>query len=164
MTISIIVAVAENDAIGFDNHLLWHISEDLKRFKSLTTGHHVIMGRKTYESVGKPLPGRVNIVISRQENYRVDGCLVANSFEEALELAKLDSEVFIIGGGEIYKQALPITDKIYLTRVHAGFAGDTFFPELNLSEWTSESITKGKPANDDGLGYTFINLVRDRKS
>jgi dihydrofolate reductase len=164
MIISIIVAVAENQVIGFDNHLLWHISEDLKRFKNLTTGHHVIMGRKTYESVGKPLPGRVNIVISRQENFKVEGCLVANSLENALELAKQDSEVFIIGGGEIYNQALPITDKIYLTRVHAGFPGDTFFPELNLSEWNTESITKGKPANDDGFGYTFINLVRSKKS
>ncbi len=164
MIISIIVAVAENNAIGYDNHLLWHISEDLKRFKSLTTGHHIIMGRKTYESVGKPLPGRINIVISRQANYNVEGCLVAKSLEEALELAKLDSEVFIIGGGEIYKQSLQIADKVYLTRVHAGFAGDTFFPELNLSEWSTECITKGKPANDDGLGYTFINLVRDRKN
>jgi dihydrofolate reductase len=163
MTISIIVAVAENQVIGFDNHLLWHISEDLKRFKCLTLGHHVIMGRKTYESVGKPLPGRINIVISRQENLAIEGCLVAKSLEEALELAKQDSELFIIGGGDIYKQALPIADKIYFTRVHAGFPGDTFFPELNLSEWATESVTKGKPANDDGLGYTFINFVRDRK-
>lgn len=163
MTISIIVAVAENQVIGFDNHLLWHISEDLKRFKCLTLGHHVIMGRKTYESVGKPLPGRINIVVSRQENLTVEGCLVAKSLEEALELAKQDSELFIIGGGDIYKQALPIADKIYFTRVHAGFPGDTFFPELNLSEWATESVTKGKPADDDGLGYTFINFVRDRK-
>ncbi len=164
MTISIIVAVAENQVIGFDNHLLWHISEDLKRFKSITLGHHVIMGRKTYESVGKPLPGRINIVVSRKENYKVEGCLVAKSIDDALELAKEDSEVFIIGGGDIYKQALPLTEKIYFTRVHAGFPGDTFFPELNLSEWATESITKGKPANDDGLGYTFINFVRERKN
>ncbi|RPH29378.1 MAG: dihydrofolate reductase [Bacteroidales bacterium] len=164
MTISIIVAVAENNAIGYDNHLLWHISEDLKRFKNLTIGHHIIMGRKTYESVGKPLPGRINIVISRQESYSVEGGLIAKSLEEALELAKQDSEVFIIGGAEIYKQALPITDKIYLTRVHAGLVGDAFFPELNLSEWSTESIQRGKPANDDGLGYSFINLVRNRKS
>jgi len=164
MTISIIVAVAENGVIGYDNHLLWHISEDLKRFKSLTIGHHIIMGRKTYDSVGKPLPGRINIVISRQQNYSVEGCLVAKSLEDALEIAKQDNEVFIIGGGEIYKQSLSLSDKIYLTRVHAGFAGDTFFPELNLSEWTTESVQKGKPANDDGFGYTFINLVRDRKN
>ena len=158
---SIIVAVAENDAIGYDNHLLWHISEDLKRFKNLTIGHHIIMGRKTYDSIGKPLPGRVNVIISRQENLKIEGCIVVKSLEESFEFAKNDSEVFIIGGGEIYKQALPIVDKIYLTRVHAGFAGDTFFPELNLSEWSTESITKGKPANDDGLGYTFINLIRN---
>lgn len=157
---SIIVAVAENDVIGYDNHLLWHISEDLKRFKSLTLGHHIIMGRKTFESIGKPLPGRISVIISRQENLKIEGCIVVNSLDEAFEVAKNDSEAFIIGGGEIYKQALPIVDKIYLTRVHAGFAGDTFFPELNLSEWSTESIIKGKPANDDGLGYTFINLVR----
>lgn len=159
---SIIVAVAENDVIGYDNHLLWHISEDLKRFKSLTLGHHIIMGRKTFESIGKPLPGRVSVIISRQENLKIEGCVVVNSLDEAFEVAKNDSEAFIIGGGEIYKQALPIVDKIYLTRVHAGFAGDTFFPELNLSEWSTECITKGKPANDDGLGYTFINLVRHK--
>jgi dihydrofolate reductase len=163
MTISIIVVVAENGAIGFDNHLLCHISEDLKRFKSLTLGHHIIMGRKTYESVGKPLPGRINIVITRQENFRAEGCLVVKSLEDALELAKQDSEVFIVGGGEIYRQALSITDKIYLTRIHAGLAGDTFFPELNLLEWATESVQKGKPANDNELGYSFVNLVRNRK-
>lgn len=162
MIVSIIVAVAENQAIGFDNHLLWHISEDLKRFKSLTLGHHIIMGRKTFESIGKPLPGRINIVISRQDGFNANDCLVANSLESAIELAQNDSEVFIIGGGEIYKQALLIADKIYLTRVHAGFHGDTFFPELNLSEWATESVIKGKPTVEGELGYTFINLVRIR--
>lgn len=162
MTISIIVAVAENQAIGFDNHLLWHISEDLKRFKSLTLGHHVIMGRKTFASVGKPLPGRVNIVISRQEGYRAEGCIVAKSLEEAIDLAKQDSEIFIIGGGEIYKQALPMASRVYLTRVHASYPGDVFFPELNHSEWYTESVTKGMPANSDGPGYSFINLIRNK--
>ncbi|MHC1702979.1 MAG: dihydrofolate reductase [Tenuifilaceae bacterium] len=163
MTISIIVAVAENQAIGFDNHLLWHLSEDLKRFKSLTLGHHIIMGRKTYESIGKPLPGRVNIVISRQENLNIEGCKIAKSIEEALEIAKNDSEVFIIGGGEIYQQTLPIANRIYLTRVHASYPGDTFFPELNFIEWDKESVTNGKPVNEDGPGYTFINFIRNPK-
>lgn len=162
MTISIIVAVAENQAIGFDNHLLWHISEDLKRFKSLTLGHHVIMGRRTFASVGKPLPGRVNVIVSRQEGYSVEGCSVAKSLEEAIEMAKQDSEVFIIGGGEIYQQALSIADRIYLTRVHASYPGDVFFPEIDFKEWDTESVTKGMPANTDGPGYTFVNLVRNK--
>jgi len=163
MTISIIVAVAENQVIGYNNQLLWHIREDLQRFKSLTLGHHIIMGRKTYESIGRPLPGRVNIIISHQENMRVEGCVVAKSIEEALEIAKLDSEVFIIGGGEIYRQILPIVNRIYFTRVHASYPGDTFFPELNLKDWDTESITKGKPTSDDGPGYTFINFIRTKK-
>ena len=162
MTKSIIVAVAENQAIGFDNHLLWHISEDLKRFKSLTLGHHIIMGRKTFLSIGKPLPGRVNIIITRNENFNIEGCITAKSLVEAFEIAKNDSEAFIIGGGEIYKMALPIADKIYLTRVHASYPGDTFFPEIDFTEWYTESVIKGMPTNSDGPGYTFINLVRNR--
>ena len=162
MTISIIVAIAENQAIGYNNQLLWRLKEDLQRFKSLTMGHHIIMGRKTYESIGKPLPGRTSVIITRDLNYKAEGCLVVHSLNEALKVD--DSEVFIIGGGEIFNQSLPFVDKIYLTRVHASFSGDTFFPELDLTEWVSESVEKGKPANDDGLGYTFINLVRVKKS
>jgi dihydrofolate reductase len=162
MTISIIVAVAENQAIGYNNQLLWRLKEDLQRFKSLTMGHHIIMGRKTYESIGKPLPGRTSVVITRDLNFKAEGCRVVHSLEEALKVE--DSEVFIIGGAEIYNQALPLADKIYLTRIHASFPGDTFFPELDLNEWASESVEKGKPANDDGFGYTYINLVRVKKS
>ncbi|NVO08726.1 MAG: dihydrofolate reductase [Bacteroidales bacterium] len=164
MTISIIVAVAENQIIGYNNQLLWHIKEDLQRFKSLTLGHHIIMGRKTYDSIGRPLPGRTNVVITRDKNYQADGCIVVNSLEDALNIASQDSEVFIIGGGDIYRQTLSLADRIYFTRIHASFSGDTFFPELDLKEWTTESVTKGKPINDDGLGYTFINLVREKKN
>ncbi len=164
MTISIIVAVAENQVIGYNNQLLWHIKEDLQRFKSLTLGHHIIMGRKTYDSIGRPLPGRTNVVITRDKNYQADGCMVVNSLEDALNMAHQDSEVFIIGGGDIYRQTLHLVNRIYLTRIHASFSGDTFFPELDLKEWVAESITKGKPINDDGLGYTFINLVREKKN
>lgn len=160
MTISIIVAVAENQVIGYNNQLLWHIKEDLQRFKSLTLGHHIIMGRKTYESIGKALPGRVSVIISRQDNFKAEGGIVVKTIDEAFEVAKDDNEVFIIGGGEIYKQVLPMADRIYFTRVHASYPGDTFFPELDFLEWETESVIKGKPANDDGLGYTFINLVR----
>jgi dihydrofolate reductase len=160
MTISIIVAVAENQVIGYNNQLLWRLKEDLQRFKGLTMGHHIIMGRKTYESVGRPLPGRTNVIITRNKDFKADGCLMVGSLDEAIKVANSDSEVFIIGGGEIYNQSLPIADKIYLTRVHASFPGDTFFPELDLTEWVTESITKGKPVNDNELGYTFIDLVR----
>jgi len=164
MTISIIVAVAENQVIGSNNKLLWHLKEDLQRFKSLTLGHHIIMGRKTYESVGRPLPGRTNVIITRDKNYKASGCVIVNSLDDAFNVAKMDNEVFIIGGGEIYRQTLPLTNRIYLTKVHASFHGDTFFPELNLTDWITESSTKGKPANDDGLAYTFIDLVRGKKS
>jgi dihydrofolate reductase len=160
MTISIIVAVAENQVIGYNNQLLWRLKEDLQRFKGLTMGHHIIMGRKTYESVGRPLPGRTNVIITRNKDFKADGCLMVGSLDEAIKVANSDSEVFIIGGGEIYNQSLPIADKIYLTRVHASFPGDTFFPELDLTEWVTESIAKGKPVNDNELGYTFIDLVR----
>jgi len=164
MIISIIVAVAENQVIGYNNQLLWRLKEDLQRFKSLTLGHPIIMGRKTYESIGRPLPGRMNVIITRDICYKAEGCVIVNSLAETFDKANSTSELFIIGGGEIYKQSLPLVDKIYLTRVHASFPGDTFFPELDLTEWVTESITKGKPANDDGLGYTFIDLVRVKKS
>jgi dihydrofolate reductase len=162
MILSIIVAVAENQVIGHNNQLLWHISEDLKRFKSLTLGHHIIMGRKTFESIGRPLPGRTNIVITRRADFGVEGCLTAHSLQEAIALAESDSEAFVIGGGEIYSQAIPLAQRIYLTRVHAGYAGDTIFPELNMAEWATTSVTIGKPADSSGPGYSFINLERVR--
>lgn len=126
--ISIIVAVAENGIIGDKNTLLWHISEDLRRFKALTTGHPVVMGRKTFESLGRPLPNRRNVVISRQE-LAIDGCEVVHSLDEALALFPSDEEVFIIGGAQIYAEALPIADRFYLTRVGHTYEGDTRFPD-----------------------------------
>jgi len=133
--ISIIVAVAQNNVIGKNNDLLWHIPRDMKHFKETTTGHHIISGRKTFESFGKPLPKRTNIIITRNKNYLQDGCIVVNSLENAINYAKNDTEIFIIGGGEIYKQALNYADRIYLTKVHHSFDGDTFFPEINPKEW-----------------------------
>lgn len=132
--ISIIVAVAENGVIGDKNQLLWHISEDLKHFKAITSGHPVVMGRKTYESLGRPLPNRTNVVITRQE-IEIEGCRVVHSLEEAFALFPADEEIFVIGGAEIYAQALPLADKFYLTRVHRSYAGDTCFPEWNPAEW-----------------------------
>ncbi|HNS29166.1 MAG TPA: dihydrofolate reductase [Tenuifilaceae bacterium] len=159
-TISIIVAIAQNNVIGANNRLIWHISDDLKRFKALTTGHHVIMGRKTYESIGKPLPNRVNIVVSRDPLYKADGCIVVSSLEKALENSKNDSEVFIIGGGELYRQALPLSGKLYLTRVHGDFEGDTFFPEIDETQWREVYREDGKPTAEGQPAYTFIDLER----
>src|ERR1700753_4239037 len=120
MTVSIVVAISENHAIGKDNKLLWYLPRDLKHFKEITSGHTVIMGRKTYESVGKPLPNRRNIIVTRQD-ITIAGCEVVNSIEAAIELCKTQHEVFIIGGAEIYKQAMHLTDRIYLTIVHQNF-------------------------------------------
>ena len=132
---SIIVAVAENGVIGDQNRLLWHISEDLRRFKELTTGHPVVMGRKTYDSIGRPLPNRVNVVISRQEGLTLPGCTVVHSLPEALALFAEEEEVFVIGGAQIYAEALPLADRFYLTRVGRAYEGDTRFPAWDPSEW-----------------------------
>ncbi|MFI3318391.1 MAG: dihydrofolate reductase [Rikenellaceae bacterium] len=133
--VNIIVAIAENGVIGGDNTLLWHIGEDLKNFKKITSGHPVIMGRKTFESIGRPLPNRTNVVITRQ-NISIEGCRVAHSFEEAISLFSSEEEIFIIGGAQIYAQALPIATTLYLTRVHKSYEGDTSFPEWSLDEWS----------------------------
>lgn len=144
--ISIIVAIAENGVIGDRNALLWHISEDLRHFKTLTTGHPVIMGRKTYESLGRPLPGRTNVVVTRQR-LELPGCTVAHSLEEALALFPADEEVFVIGGAQIYAEALPLADRFYLTRVLHAYEGDTRFPAWDEAQWQlidSESFPCGK--------------------
>src|SRR5690606_31041421 len=129
--LSAVVAAAENNAIGKDNQLLWHLPNDLRFFKRTTTGHTVVMGRKTYESVGKPLPNRRHIIITRQTGYTPPGADVAGSSSAVLVRCAVEAEVFIVGGDEIYRQALPILDRIYLTRVHAQPEGDTFLPELD---------------------------------
>lgn len=133
--LSIIVAVSENNVIGAGNNLPWKLSGDLQRVKKLTMGHHLIMGRKTYESIGRPLPGRTTVIISRQTNYAPEGCTVVSSLKDAIKVAEHDEEAFIFGGGEIFTQALPLTDKIYFTKVHCEVEGDTFFPALNPLEW-----------------------------
>lgn len=144
--ISLIVAVAENGVIGDKNALLWHISEDLKHFKSVTTGHPVVMGRRTFESLGRPLPNRTNVVVTRRDG-EIPGCTVVHSLEEALTLFPADEEVFVIGGAQIYAQALPLADRFYLTRVFHTYEGDTRFPAWNEAEWTlaaSESFPCGR--------------------
>lgn len=132
--ISIIVAVAQNGTIGDKNALLWHISEDLRNFKRITSGHPVIMGRKTYESLGRPLPNRVNVVVSRTTSH-IEGCTVVDSLEKAISLFRKEEEIFIIGGAQIYAQAMPLADKFYLTVVEHSYEGDTSFPAWDESEW-----------------------------
>lgn len=156
--ISLIAALAGNRAIGKDNKLLWHISEDLKRFKRLTSGHPVIMGRKTFESIGKPLPNRTNIIITRDPGYTADGCVVVNSLEKAIEEAKKveAEELFIIGGAQIFNQSLPIADKLYLTLVEGDFDGDVFFPDY--SEFNT--IVHQENKKENGFIFTFIDLVK----
>lgn len=132
--ISVIVAVAENGTIGDNNTLLWHITEDMKRFRQLTTGHPVVMGRKTYDSLGRPLPNRRNVVISRQD-LAIEGCEVVHSLEEARALFQAEEEVFIIGGAQIYAEAMPVADRFYLTVVEHPYEGDTVFPAWNPLDW-----------------------------
>lgn len=159
--LTIIVAAGENDSIGKDNKLLWHLSDDLKRFKNLTSGHHIIMGRKTFESFPKPLPNRTHVVITRQDNYQVpEGVLLAKSLEEAIEIAEKDSQPFIIGGGEIYKQAMDYADKIELTRVHESFEADTFFPEIDPIVWKEVNNTFRKKDSEHDYEFSFLTYIR----
>ena len=159
--LAIIVAASENNAIGKDNQLLWHLPDDLKHFKRTTRGHYVIAGRRTFESQGKPLPERTNIIITRNSNYRAEGCFVVNFLEKALDLAKDDDEPFIIGGEQIYRMALPKVYRIYLTRVHAEFEGDTFFPDLDWDEW--KEVSRKYHEKDEKHAYPFSILVLERK-
>lgn len=160
--LTLIAAAAENDTIGKDNQLIWHLSDDLKRFKNLTSNHCIIMGRKTFESFGKPLPNRTHIVITRQQNYQVPtGVIVVHNMEDALDAAKNDLQPFIIGGGEIYQQAMPYADKIELTRVHERFDGDAFFPKIDPSVWTeTENISHQK---DEHHKYSFSFITYQRR-
>lgn len=158
--ITLIAAAAENNALGKDNDLLWHLPEDFKRFKQITSGHYIIMGRKTFESFPKPLPNRTHIIITRQEEYLVDGCLVVHSLEKALEIAPQNEEIFIIGGAQIYKQALPFADKIDLTRVHIELDADAFFPEFNTSEWNLVFSEKHFKDEKHQYDFTFETYIK----
>lgn len=160
MIISIIVATAEDNAIGKENKLLWHLPADLKHFKEITNGHTLIMGRKTFDSVGKPLPNRRNIIITRKKDFHIPGAEVVNTLEEALIRCKDDKEVFIGGGAEIYKIAMDITDKIYLTVVKGTFDADTFFPVIDKEVWQETEIEHYAPDEKNAFGYTFSTLVR----
>ena len=155
--VKIIVAMSKNRIIGNNNELIWKLSSDLKRFKELTTGHSVVMGRKTYESIGRPLPNRRNIIITRNLEYKVDGCEIVSSLEEALLLT--NNDCFIIGGGEIYNQSIELADRIYLTLVHKEFEGDTTFPELG-KEWAKMSRKDFESDEKNEYNYSFIEYDR----
>ena len=160
MILSIIVAVAEKNVIGMDNQLIWHLPADLKYFKTLTMGSPIIMGRKTYESIGKPLPGRTSIIITANIDYKAEGCIVVHSLESALDAAKSSNEAFIIGGAEIYKQAIAVADKIYFTRVHAAFDGDVYFPEVNPEVWQLIDQKDNMPDEKNKYPYSFLTYIR----
>ena len=158
--IIMIAAVAENNALGKDNELVWHLPNDFKRFKSLTTGHHIIMGRKTFESFPKPLPNRTHIVITRQKNYKPEGCIVVDSIEKAIAICPENETSFIIGGGEIYNLGLPFADQLEITKVHHSFDADAFFPEINPNEW-KEIQTEFNPIDEKHqFAYTYQTFVR----
>ena len=157
MIVSLVVAAAENNVIGKNNQLLWHLPNDLKFFKNTTWGMVVIMGRKTFESVNKPLPGRINIVITRQTNWTAEGVVTATDLNDALKKARETNckEIFVIGGGEIYKQSMEVANKIYITRVHATLDGDTFFPAIDENNWELTSNEDFEADAKHALGYSF---------
>lgn len=166
--ISLVVAMAENRVIGKENRLPWHLPQDLKHFKSITMGHPVIMGRKTYESIGRPLPNRINIVITRKEDWSVDGVIVCHDIEEALRLGNREAEaigvaeLMVIGGANLYDQLLPRADRLYLTLVQAEVEGDALFPAFNGQQWNE--VSRVEHSCDTGNPYNYSFIVLDRKN
>ena len=160
MNLSIIVAVSTNHVIGASNQLIWRISSDLKRFKELTMGHHIIMGRKTWETIGRALPGRTSVVITHNTDYKAEGATVVGSLNAALELAKTDDNPFVIGGGQIYNEAISKATKLYVTHVHAAPEGDTFFPEIKTDEWNVVVDLDFPQSEKNEHPFTFTNYER----
>ncbi len=160
MLVSIIVAASANNVIGVDGDLPWHLPEDLKRFKQTTMGKPMIMGRLTYASIGRALPGRRSIVLTRQPDFSADGCEIASSPEEAIGMAGDVEEVMVIGGGKVYEQMLPMTDRIYFTRVHTEIEGDTFFPDFDESMWRTSGIEEFPAGEGRPVGFSFRILER----
>lgn len=160
MNLSIIVAAANYNVIGKNNKLIWHLPADLKHFKDITMGKSIIMGRKTYESIGKPLPGRKNIVLTNDPSYKAEGCVAINSFEQLSTAIDSNEEAFIIGGENIYRQFIGVANKIYLTRVYDNFEGDTFFPDIDEEIWQTVEKTDYKADEKNKHDFAFITLVR----
>ncbi len=152
--LSIIAALSRNRVIGRDNTLPWHLPEDLRHFKALTMGHHIVMGRKTYESLGRLLPGRTTVIVTRNPEYRIEGAIVVTSLQQALEVCRGEAEIFIIGGAELYGQALPLTDHLYLTEIDAEFEGDVHFPQLSQLHW--RETARETRVSEKGLPFSFV--------
>lgn len=153
---SIIVAMAKNRTIGINNTLPWRCPEDLRHFKSLTMGHHIIMGRKTYDSIGKPLPGRTTVIVTRNRELKIDGCLIAHSLQEAIAACARDEEIFIVGGAELYAQALPLADTLYITEIQRDVEGDAHFPEFSRTQWQEVAREKHSQQSPQQLDYDFV--------
>lgn len=165
MKISIIVAMASNRVIGLNNQMPWHLSADLKRFKSITMASPILMGRKTFESIGRPLPGRTNIIISRNPDYRQAGCLIADSIEAGITAGcRIADEIFIIGGSALYETLLTQAQTIYLTEIKKDFPGDTFFPYFNPSHWLEQERDDIVDDPTAGFDYSFVKLIRTRNN
>jgi len=160
--ITVIAAIATNNALGKDNDLIWHLPADLKRFKKVTTGHYIIMGRNTYESIGKPLPNRTTIIITRNKNYFKEGCLIANSLEQAIEMSKEEAQVFIIGGAQIYKETIAknLAQQLDITLVHKDFEADVYFPEIDFKIWKEVVRENFKADEKNKLDYSFISYQK----
>ena len=160
--VTIIAAIANNNALGKDNDLIWHLPADLKRFKKVTSGHHILMGRNTFESIGKPLPNRTTVIITRNKNYTQDGCIVVDSIEKAIEVAKNDKHIFIIGGAQIYKQVIEknLADQLDITKVHHAFDADVFFPEIDANIWEETSREDFSSDEKNKYDYSFISYKK----
>lgn len=158
--LSLIVAIAKNGVIGINNTLPWHLPEDLKRFKALTMGHHIIMGRKTYDSLGRLLPGRTTVIVTRNTDYRIEGALIAHSLPDALALCENDNEVFLIGGAELYKTGLDLADKLYITEIDLDVAGDAHFPEIPHADF--REVAREAHVSEKGLPFSYVTYERSR--
>jgi len=158
--ITLIAAVADNLALGKNNDLIWHLPNDFKRFKAITSGHHIVMGRKTFESFPKPLPNRTHVIITRQKNYQPEGCIVVDSIEKAIEACPKTETIFVIGGGEIYKLAIAFADKLDITRVHHNFEADTFFPEIDPKKWRLAESVKHFKDEKHLYDYSFETYLK----
>ncbi len=161
--ISILVAMARNRTIGIDNTLPWRCPEDLKRLKALTMGHHIVMGRKTFDSIGKPLPGRTTVIVTRNRQLVVENCVVAHSLPEAIAACGGDEEIFILGGAELYAQAVPVADTMYITEILAEVAGDAHFPDFDRSQWLETSREHRSQDTPQPLAFDFVTYRRRRQ-
>jgi len=160
MSLSIIVAMAKNRTIGANNTLPWRCPEDLKHFKALTMGHHMIMGRKTFDSIGKPLPGRTTVVVTRDKNLKIEGCLIAHSLPDAIKLCAGDEEAFIVGGADIYRQSLQLADTLYITEIQQNVEGDAHFPEFDRNLWQETARDVRTQETPQPLDYHFVTYRR----